>query len=570
MSEAQDSQNNPGGKIDAVSNRHARSKIQEVSEHANKALEFLSTYGLVAESLKVPPLLARPFSDDAASKNEDTVDLRVLYFLIGQEWRMVGSLDMTDPTQKCPNSWQKFTSPRPSCGKKTGVPCDSLNMTTSGASYQKVCGRFRGYQRGSPGAFNSAIGLGYNIERYYVDGVTVTYGSPGKRHHVFTYAAGYRESITHGGNCPCTGGGNPPPSFVGSDYYCESGNPGPGVVGTDVYYSDVLWDGQECGGDEVTCCNPPDLPWFCKTFPTPISEDLEVRICTDESLNNENVLIEIFELYIQVAIPPMNIQAVSVFNSNNTLRHLEISWIPVGGNVTTYTVRVVGTDRAVGEACTVCTATTCLYVHQITQITKMTYNYSVLLRAIKPDGTSGLQNSTTIYGPTNSIFRNASFFSYDNSIGCSFLRNQSFYCMVCCSTDPTVPPDSSVHNISTTKGTEVNVSLQGLTSDQMYYCKAAATNTNSTKCTGPVVGGVKIYFSSIPPTKSTDVFLTSIDVIGITIASSFVVFFSLGALVVTCCCCCVMKKRTKDTPHPPDNEPLAYEMSGMDEKMFAI
>eukprot|EP00731_Ephydatia_muelleri_P034484 Em0062g7a len=38
-----------------------------------------------AESLKVPPLLARPFSDDAASKNEDTVDLRVLYFLIGVE-----------------------------------------------------------------------------------------------------------------------------------------------------------------------------------------------------------------------------------------------------------------------------------------------------------------------------------------------------------------------------------------------------------------------------------------------------------------------------------------------------
>eukprot|EP00731_Ephydatia_muelleri_P027499 Em0019g372a len=263
----------------------------------------------------------------------------------------------------------------------------------------------------------------------------------------------------------------------------------------------------------------------------------------------------------------MYIQAVSVLNSNNTLRHLEISWIPVGGNVTTYTVRVVGTDRAVGEACTLCSTTPCLYVHQITPIAHMTYNYSVLLKAINPDGTSGLQNSTTIYGPTNSIFRNASFVSYDNSIGCSFLRNQSFYCMVCCSTDPSVPPETSVYNISTTKGTEVNVSLQGLTSDQMYYCKAAATNTNSTKCTGPVVGGVKIYFSLIPPTKSTDVFLTSIDVIGITIASSFVVFFSLGALVVTCCCCCVMKRRSKDTPHPPDNETLAYEMSGMDEKI---
>ena len=214
---------------------------------------------------------------------------------------MVGSLDMTDPTQKCPDSWQKFTSPRSSCGKKSngpGVPCDSLNMTTSGASYQKVCGRFRGYQRGSPGAFNGNVGLGYNIEGYYVDGVTVTYGSPGKRHHVFTYTAGYRETPPHGGSCPCAGG-NSSPSFVGSDYYCESGNPGPGAVGTDVYSSDVLWDGQQCGGNESTCCNPPDLPWFCKTFPTPISENLEVRICTDESVDNENVLIEFFELYIQ-------------------------------------------------------------------------------------------------------------------------------------------------------------------------------------------------------------------------------------------------------------------------------
>ena len=83
------------------------------------------------------------------------------------------------------------------------------------------------------------------------------------------------------------------------------------------------------------------------------------------------------------------------------------------------------------------------------------------------------------------------------TIACSFLNNQSFYCMVCCSTDPSVPPDSSVYNISTTRSTEVSVSLQGLTSGQMYYCKAAATNTNSNNCAGPVVGGVKVFFSFI-------------------------------------------------------------------------
>ena len=83
------------------------------------------------------------------------------------------------------------------------------------------------------------------------------------------------------------------------------------------------------------------------------------------------------------------------------------------------------------------------------------------------------------------------------TIGCSF--NQSFYCVVCCSTDPSVPPDSSVYNVSSTRGTVVTVYLGDLTSGQMYYCKASATNTTSANCGGPVVGGVKVFFSFITP-----------------------------------------------------------------------
>ena len=37
----------------------------------------------------------------------------------GHQWEMLGYLDMTDPTQQCPDSWQKVTSPRASCEKKT-------------------------------------------------------------------------------------------------------------------------------------------------------------------------------------------------------------------------------------------------------------------------------------------------------------------------------------------------------------------------------------------------------------------------------------------------------------------
>ena len=91
--------------------------------------------------------------------------------------------------------------------------------------------------------------------------------------------------------------------------------------------------------------------------------------------------------------------------------------------------------------------------------------------------------SVSYHGPSNAV------------IDCTFLNNQSFYCVVCCSTDPSVPPDSSVYNISTTRGTEVTVSLQGLTSGHMYYCTAAGTDANSSSCGGPVVGGVESYFN---------------------------------------------------------------------------
>ena len=77
---------------------------------------------------------------------------------------------------------------------------------------------------------------------------------------------------------------------------------------------------------------------------------------------------------------------------------------------------------------------------------------------------------------------------------------------MCCSTDPSVPPASSVYNISTTSGTDVTVSLGGLTSGQMYYCMAAATNITSTQCSSSVVGGVKLFFSFVTTTIVPSVF----------------------------------------------------------------
>ena len=57
--------------------------------------------------------------------------------------------------------------------------CYSTFFSTNGVSYQHVCGRARGYQKGSPDAFYTN-----SIDTYYVDGLSITHGNP--RQHIWT------------------------------------------------------------------------------------------------------------------------------------------------------------------------------------------------------------------------------------------------------------------------------------------------------------------------------------------------------------------------------------------------
>ena len=139
-------------------------------------------------------------------------------------WVRVANLNMTDPNQQCPPNFSlSYTQPKRLCGKSTnGSGCDSVNFTTSGLQYNKVCGRVLGYQFGTPNAFVAHQRNGFDINEAYVDGFIITYGSP--RKHIWTLAAGLFETGEYSYNCPCNspGAGAQPPSFVGSDYYCES------------------------------------------------------------------------------------------------------------------------------------------------------------------------------------------------------------------------------------------------------------------------------------------------------------------------------------------------------------
>ena len=69
--------------------------------------------------------------------------------------------------------------------------------------------------------------------------------------------------------------------------------------GTLVYTLMTHWDGQDCDGREHTCCNPPNLPWFCKKLPEPTTDNLEFRLCGNQAVADEDVPIDLTELYIQ-------------------------------------------------------------------------------------------------------------------------------------------------------------------------------------------------------------------------------------------------------------------------------
>ena len=202
-------------------------------------------------------------------------------------WRCVAYLNMSDPTQQCPSVWQ-ITTPHRVCGRRsTQASCEGLTYSTGSEQYDQVCGRIIGYQLRTPDAFR---GSSRSIDSTYLDGVSVTYGSP--RQHIWSFAGGLDEdsSVQPYYSCPCVTGstnGNEIPSFVGQNYFCETGS-----------NSDPLWDGQDCGSTS-SCCTFNSPPWFNVQLSSPTSDDIEVRICGDQSIRDEDTPIQLMELYVK-------------------------------------------------------------------------------------------------------------------------------------------------------------------------------------------------------------------------------------------------------------------------------
>ena len=210
----------------------------------------------------------------------------------------VAHLDMTDPNQHCPSGFRLITSPKRTCGTP-GSRCVSTMFSVDGVKYSKVCGKVLGYQYFTPDAFLGARGRGRTIDDLYVDGVSLTHGN-NPRKHIWTFAAAVDETQHGGAVCPCTKTDaqytGHVPTFIGQDYFCDSGSRY--HYQAQFYSQDPLWDGSGCGSTS-SCCGFNNPPWFCKQLPQPTTDDIELRLCVDESLSNEDVSLETIEIYVQ-------------------------------------------------------------------------------------------------------------------------------------------------------------------------------------------------------------------------------------------------------------------------------
>ena len=217
----------------------------------------------------------------------------------------VANVNMTDDSQDCPGDLELLSTPKRTCQRSiTTAGCSTAVFSTNNITYSKVCGRIRAYQYSTPNAFypfykDTQIGL----SGVYVDGVSLTNtDSNSQQQHIWTFAAALDEVVRSqvAFACPCTYGDTTNdniaiPDFVGEDYFCETGSREKYSYRT-FYTDDPLWDGAGCEGSNI-CCDRGE--YFCKTFPEATDSDIELRLCANEAKTNEDMPIEIIELYVQ-------------------------------------------------------------------------------------------------------------------------------------------------------------------------------------------------------------------------------------------------------------------------------
>lgn len=214
-------------------------------------------------------------------------------------WMRIAYLNMSNTAEECPHGMILNEEPR-SCSRSAYQgACVSVFFSSNFMQYNKVCGRINAYQDISPDAFWPYINdQTRTIDDPYVDGISLTYGfSP--RKHIWTFAAGVEDVGNSPFHCPCSSPSyrGVVPSFINNDYFCESAELSPRFQNK-IYSDNPLWDGAGCA-QTSTCCSLNNPPWFYKSLPEPTRDNIEIRTCSDQHQNDEEVLLSMLEIYVQ-------------------------------------------------------------------------------------------------------------------------------------------------------------------------------------------------------------------------------------------------------------------------------
>ena len=223
-------------------------------------------------------------------------------------WARVAYLNMTDPAHQCPPAWMEITDPVRACARtnetlpqNAGGGCSIASYSVHNISYSHICGRIVAYQFGTTDAFWAYDVVFTRIVDPYVDGVVILRGDD--KQHVWTFVSELSEGRTDRHVCPCTPGSGPNtaptvPPFIGENYFCETGSNSLSESSGVFYSGDPLWDGENCGSGSA-CCEFNGPPYFCRSLPEPVTDDIEVRICADEAFRLEHTPVELVEIFVQ-------------------------------------------------------------------------------------------------------------------------------------------------------------------------------------------------------------------------------------------------------------------------------
>ena len=169
----------------------------------------------------------------------------------------MANFNITDPNQQCPTGFELITNPKPLCIRNVVQSgCSSVHYSSSGTTYRWVCGTVGAYRlKTTDGFFRHNCPHPCTINTPYVDGISITHN----RKHVWTFLA-QRHHLQH-----CNVIFGTPPRFAGNSYSCQ--------------------------------INTPES--FCRQLLDPTTGSLEVRVCRDQDRNDEDIGLELIELYVQ-------------------------------------------------------------------------------------------------------------------------------------------------------------------------------------------------------------------------------------------------------------------------------